>query len=158
MNNTKIERFRRAACTFLLIACTGGALLAQTPPEIDVQRDSDELKVLILPDPGRTMTDSAMVFTNPGASSVIVRCKGYNHQGVIVGRTRTDVPANGLRYIRASDLGNGNTFLGSAKCWSARHAIGTGYIVTKDGLTATRVVSHRHENTEYFRFPVVGYF
>lgn len=142
----------------LLLLVTTSAGLAQTPTEIEVDRDTDELKVLVLPDPGRTMTDTALVFSNPGGSAAIVRCNAYNKNGVWIGRSRTTVPARGVRYIRASDLSGGDNFLGNARCWSARRTIGTGYLVTREGITATRVVSNRHEATEYFRFPVIGYF
>ncbi|MEM9405771.1 MAG: hypothetical protein AAGA81_07025 [Acidobacteriota bacterium] len=142
----------------LLFVLEGGAALAQTPTEVNVDRETDELKVLILPDPGRTMTDTALVFTNPGDSPATVRCNAYDKEGDWIGRTRTLVPGHGLRYIRASDLSGGSSFLGSARCWSARHTIGTGYLVTREGITATRVVSNRHEATEFYRFPVIGYF
>ena len=154
-------RFETKATLFgmlLMLVLSVGAASAQSPTEVNVQRDSEELKVLILPDPGRSMTDTALVFTNPGGSSATVRCNAYNKEGVWIGRTRTVVPGDGLRYIRASDLSGGSTFIGSARCWSARRTIGTGYLVTREGITATRVVSHRHEATEYFRFPVIGYF
>ena len=159
MERTRTAAAARGGVTLALFLIAAVALpsvtLAQTPPEVDVQRNSDELKTLVVPDPTRPSTDSALVFTNPGGLDAYVRCNAYDANGNWVGRTRTLVPARGLRYIRASDLSGGAAFLGQAKCWSVRHVIGSGFIVAPGGITPTSVLSHRHEVTQYFRFPVV---
>jgi len=88
-------------------------------PEIDVERDGDALRDEIRPRPVDTdIADTALIFTNQSADVVHVKCLARDQGGSVIGRTVTRVPANGLRYVRASDFSDGRDFVGHADCKS----------------------------------------
>jgi len=95
-------------------------------PEIDIERDGDALRDEIRPRPIDTdIADTALVFTNETAAIVEVKCIARNQNGTVVGRTRTRLPAHGLRYLRASDFSDGRDFIGHATCKSSGHVAAT---------------------------------
>jgi len=69
---------------------------------------------LITPDVD--VVDTALVFNNPRNHKTLIAWVGYNANGRALGRAYTVVPANGVRFIRASDISNGRDYLGSASC------------------------------------------
>ena len=74
----------------------------------------------------------------------------------MIGRTATAVPANGLRYIRASDLANGRDFIGSARCWTGGDIIATAVFLAPGAVTSLDVEQHRHPLKGRVRFPLVA--
>jgi len=93
-------------------------------PVVEVDRDGDQLRDEIRPRPVDTdRADTALVFTNRSQGVVQVRCMSRTHNGEIIGQAGTQVPPNGLRYIRASDFSEGRDYLGSAECKSDRRVL-----------------------------------
>ena len=91
---------------------------------IEAGRHGDQLRDEIRPRPIDTdRADTALVFTNRSQGVVQVRCMSRTHNGEIIGQAGTQVPPNGLRYIRASDFSNGRDYLGSAECKSDRRVL-----------------------------------
>ena len=142
----------RLALTVTLVLFAAGAV-AQT--EVQVDRTPDELRTLLEPNPSVVTTDTAIVFTSVTASLLTVRCTARDGDGNIIGRTRTRVPGYGVRFVRASDLGNGQAFLGRAKCWSSRPMATSAFIVTAGGITVARAREHHHDGTDHVLVPVV---
>ena len=141
---------RMALCVTLVLSASGA--LAQT--EVAVDRMPDELKTMLEPSPTAVTTDTAIVFTSLFGSAQLVRCTARDGDGNIIGRSVTRVPAYGVRFVRASDLGNGQAYLGRVRCRSSRQMITSAFIVTAGGITAARVREHQHDGTIYAHVPV----
>lgn len=83
---------------------------------LKVTGDSTELQAMLKKTPDVDVVDTALVFNNPRNHKTLVAWVGYNANGRALGRAYTVVPANGVRFIRASDISNGRDYLGSASC------------------------------------------
>lgn len=87
----------------------------------EVDRDVADLPTEIRPRPiDVDVVDTALVFTNTANVDRRIVCVGFDKQGQKVGRVLVKLPALGLRYVLASDLADGQDFVGSAQC--ATHA------------------------------------
>lgn len=124
--------------------------------ENEVARNADELRTDIASSIDRDVADTALVFSNGGGGAQRVACRGFDSSGRVVGRTVTAVPPNGLRYIRASDLGNGTDFVGSARCWTGRGVIASAVFLAPGAITNLDVASNEHRWGVRVRFPVVA--
>ncbi len=142
---------RIALCVTLILSAS--AALAQT--EIAVDRTPAELQPLLEPDPTLVTTDTAIVFTSVIGATTTVRCTARDGDGNLIGRTITRIPGYGVRFVRASDLGNGQAYLGNVRCWSGRRMVTSAFIVGPGGVTAAKARAHEHDGTHYAFVPVV---
>ena len=99
----------------------GGAAHAQDDalalPAVEIGRDVAALSDEIRPRPKDIdVADTILVFTSSNRRVRVVRCVARDGQGQAVGRTLTRVPAHGQSYIRASDISNGQDFVGHVQC------------------------------------------
>ncbi len=126
--------------------------------EVDVARDTVELRgdMADAIEHRIDVADTALVFNNTGRGSRRVICRAFNQNGRVIGRTATAVPANGLRYIRASDLAHGRDFVGSARCWTGANVVATAVFLAPGAITSLDVEQHTHPWKEHVRFPLVA--
>lgn len=122
---------------------------------LEITRDASELQAMLKTTPDIDVIDTALVFNNPRNHRTLVACVGYSANGRALGRAYTVVPANGVRFIRASDISNGRDFLGSASCKARARIIPASFIVGVGFSDApARVVNGW--NASSMRFPVVA--
>ena len=129
---------------------------ADEVPEVDLSRDAFELRDEIRVRPADVdVADTAIIFTSHARRTVDVKCIARDHDGNVVGRTRTQVPPRGLRYIRASDFSEGRDFVGHAECKSNRRVTANAVFF---GVEITDLFSHskRRGRAMYHRFPVIA--
>ena len=128
---------------------------AQTAPaEVLIERDVDELSDEFETDLRQPLiADTLITFTNTRASRQKVLCVALDKNGATIGRTRTHVPGNGLRYVRASDFSNGGPFIGSVRCRTWGRVIATAVFVGP-GVTDLPVHQGRHDET--IQIPLVA--
>ena len=125
-------------------------------PEIDVDRDGDALRDEIRPRPvDSDIADTALVFTNLTGNHVDVPCIARDQSGSLIGRTRTRLPARGLRYLRASDFSDGRDFVGHAECKSNGHAAATAVLFGAE-ITDLPATSRRRGRGMHHRFPLIA--
>lgn len=122
---------------------------------LEVIRDATELQAMLKKAPDVDVVDTALVFNNPRRHKTLVACIGYNANGRVLGRAYTVVPANGVRFIRASDISNGRDFLGSASCRARARLIPASFIVGVGFSDAPAKVVHSWDESG-MRFPVVA--
>jgi hypothetical protein len=109
---------------------------ADTGPKID--RGSVELSdaVRVLPeDRDRDFVNTALIFTSTSRTRSEVICLARDGNGQVVGRAWAGVPGRGLRFILASDFGNGADFVGSVKCATNGRMAGTALLLGPTGVT-----------------------
>ncbi|MCP3985931.1 MAG: hypothetical protein GY723_16235 [bacterium] len=156
----------RPVLTLLVLALLAAPSFAESDTEIEIDRPADELsEELTNPvDPeDPDAVDSALVFTSNGGPAA-VRCVARNGNGDRVGHpVIVKLPADGLRWVRASDLSNGTDFVGSARCTSLGSVAGSGFVVGPHGATnlrvsknRTRLGRHGKRFTHHLRFPVIA--
>ncbi|MCS5636949.1 MAG: hypothetical protein NZ990_10555 [Myxococcota bacterium] len=120
--------------------------------EIEISRDAAELQAQIdLRD--RDLVDTALVFTNIGLGSARVACRAFDANGDPVGRIRMHVPANGLRFVLASDLSHGQDFVGHVMCRTGR-VIGSAVLLAPSAITDLKARPMRRLGSTLF--PVVA--
>jgi len=125
-------------------------------PQIDIERDGDALRDEIRPRPHDTdVADTALVFTSHVAQVVYVKCVARDQSGTVVGRTRTRLPARGLRYLRASDFSDGRDFVGHADCKSSGHVTATGILFGAE-ITDLPSKSRRRGRGMQHEFPLIA--
>ena len=122
---------------------------------LEVIRDATELQAMLKKSPDVDVVDTALVFNNPRKHKTLVVCVGYSANGRALGRAYTVVPANGVRFIRASDISNGRDFLGSASCRARARLIPASFIVGVGFSDAPAKVVHGWDESG-MRFPVVA--
>lgn len=113
----------------LMLAPVGAAWGDDVPEGVEVTRDAAELQEALHPPQDIDLTDTALVFTNPSEKPGFVTCAGLNANGQKVGRIWLRVPANGLRFVFASDLSDDVDFIGSARCRAWPQMIGSGFLL-----------------------------
>ena len=139
------------------VAIAGDAVSVDSGEDIGIQvvRGADQLQAMLKRRPDVDVIDTALVFNNPRRHKTLIACVGYGANGNVLGRAYTVVPANGLRFIRASDISNGRDFLGSAKCKARARVIPSSFIVGVGFSDApARVVNGWDDSS--IRFPVVA--
>lgn len=125
-------------------------------PLVEVDRDGDQLRDEIRPRPTDVdVADTALVFTNRSLRPVEIRCISRGHNGAIIGQAGTQVPASGLRYIRASDFSNGRDYVGSAECKSDRRIISSAILFGEEITRLDSKSRRRGRGMNHF-FPVVA--
>lgn len=148
--------------TVLLLALLATPVLAQSIPEVEIDRPADELPDALGPDPiDPDRLDSVLVFTSTG-NPAAVRCTANDGNGDPIGSAVTvPLPADGLRWIRASDLSDGADFVGSAHCTSLGKAAGSAFLVGPRGATdlpahRTRKRGSGRRYVHHLHFPVAA--
>ena len=121
----------------------------------EVVRNGAELQDMLKLDRDADVIDTALVFNNPRRHRTLIVCVGYNSNGRVLGRAHTVVPANGVRFIRASDISDGRDFLGSAECKARARVIPSSFIVGVGFSDAPARVVHGWDDTA-IRFPIVA--
>ena len=97
------------------------------------------------------------MFTNPRGQETLVYCVALDADGRALGRARVRVPAQGLRFMLASDLASGVDFIGSAECRSRDRVIPSAFVLGPGLSDATARVNHAWDETR-IRFPVIASF
>jgi len=128
--------------------------------EVLISREVDTLPDDIEPKPeDPDSTDTALVFSNLARTDGAVHCVAYNKNGEAIGRSKTELPPLGLRYIRASDISNSEDFVGQVHCRSRSHVIGS-VVFIGAGLTDLPARNHRIGKSRWSRiqFPLVVHY
>lgn len=120
----------------LTLPTTAGAQDAETVPVIEVERLALELRDRIErpPEEDPDLADTALVFTNVMNRDALVRCRAFDGDGDVIGRARLRVPPRGVRWLLASDLSQGEDFIGSTHCFVTTRVRGTAVFIGP-GLT-----------------------
>jgi len=122
--------------------------------EIEITRDAAQLQAHIdVRD--RDQFDTALVFTNLGNQSARIACRAFAANGDPVGRVWLHVPANGLRFVLASDLSHGEDYIGHVMCRTGR-VIGSAVLLGPSSLTDVAARPMRRLGSTVF--PVVATF
>lgn len=124
---------------------------------VEIAREIDALPDEIEPDPDAPdLADTALVFTNMSRRSAWVKCVGFNKNGEPVGRTSTRVPPLGLRYVLASDISNGEHFIGQVQCKPKGPLVGSVVFI---GPSITDLpVRNGNLGKSRIRFPLVAHY
>ena len=153
-----------AVCSLLFTmssyAASGAAVADAVPIDgegigVEVTRLEPELMDMLKMDRDIDVIDTALIFNNPRGKRTLVTCVGYSANGRALGRAFTVVPANGVRFIRASDISDGRDFLGSARCEARYRVVPSSFIVGVGFSDAPARVVHGWDNTS-IRFPIVA--
>ena len=138
MTSSKNSFARNILWVALLALVVPGSAWAQVDAfsaieEIEIGRDATQLPADIdVRD--RDSVDTALVFTNLGDARARIACRAFNSHGDPVGRTWMHIPPNGLRYVLASDLSNGQDFVGHVMCRTGR-VISSAVLIGPSALT-----------------------
>ena len=100
---------------------------------VEIDRPLEDLPDDLQPvpeDSGRA--DTVLLFTNPSRRPVTVRCVGFDRAGDPIGRIRTAVGPHGLKHVLASDLSNGEDYLGQVHCSASGRVIPSAVLVGPD--------------------------
>ncbi len=108
----------------------------------EIVRDAAELPDIIR-DRDPDVINTALVLTSQGGPRSVAYCVAFNAAGEKIGRAWVKVPANGLRIVLASDVSAGVDFVGSLRCVSRGHLVGSAFIVGP-GLTDATVHNAFH--------------
>ena len=122
---------------------------------IQVVRDATEPQAMLKPRPDVDVIDTALIFNNPRRHKTLVACAGYDANGRVLGRAYTVVPANGVRFLRASDISNGRDFIGSAQCKARARVIPSSFVVGVGFSDAPAEIVNGWDNSS-MRFPIVA--
>lgn len=124
---------------------------------VEISRDIDTLPDVIEPDPSdMDVADTALVFTNLSRRTSWVKCVGFNKNGEPVGRTKTQIPPLGLRYVRASDISNGVDFIGQVQCKPVGLVVGS--VVFVGPALTDLPVRNGHLGVSRIHFPLVAHY
>ena len=138
----------------VFVSPLAGAAEAVPVAEVVVDRDGAELRER-LAQPDVDAFDTAFVFSNRSAVRAAVVCHGFDHAGTPVGRVRVVVPANGLRFALASDLGDGADFLGRVDCATGNlGVIGSAFLLGAPGIENLPVASSVTRRVQTMTIPV----
>ena len=124
---------------------------------VEISRELDTLPEELESDPAAPdLADTALVFTNMSRRSAWVKCVGFDENGEPVGRTSTRVPPLGLRYVLASDISNGERFIGQVQCKRKGPLVGSVVFI---GPSITDLpVRNGNLGKSRIRFPLVAHY
>lgn len=143
----------------LILSMMSVGVSAQEPAEIEIDRDPTDIAEILHPDPDRDSVDTAIVFTSLQPTYAVIRCKGFGHNGHVIGNVRLLVPPNGLRYLRGSDVSAGRDFIGHVRCSTSGASVtASAFIVGTGSLANAPVEELRLDSVTNFRVPVVASF
>lgn len=155
--NQRWTTMSRPALAGALGLLLSASVTAQEIDAVEVDRGAIDIRAVLVPRPDVDSTDTALVFSNPGAEASVVVCAGSDANGVGVGRAKTEVPPGGVRLILASDLSDGADFVGSARCKSRTRLTPSAFVVGPGLSDAPAQVVRRRDGPEY-AFPIVATF
>lgn len=125
---------------------------------VDVDRDGPQLHAQIRDHrPDLDTVDTALVFTAVRPAPAVVRCRGYNDNGRLVGTVRLRVPGRGLRYVLASDISRGRDFVGSVVCKTSGKILPTAVLLAH-GITDLGVERGEGDYSAVMLFQLVATF
>jgi len=142
----------------LLLAGSAGAqdalAVAGGDDGVEIVRHEDSLPDDLRPRPvdDPRVADTALIFTSFSAEDSRVLCVGFDRNGRIAGRAWTKLPGLGLRYILASDISNGDIFVGHVQCGTSRGVRASALFLGPDVTDLPAVQGVRK------RFPVVAHY
>ncbi len=129
---------------------------------VEIVRDGADLAVELDVRPDRDTTDTAIVASSVGDANVdsaVVICRAFDANGQRIGIAKMQVPARGLRYLRASDITNGQDYVGQVRCTARPHTVAvTAYLVAPSGITDLKSRQHSHRGVSHTLVPVTASF
>jgi len=158
---------RAALCCLATLALAApapaqeAAATAATPQEADLEevelgRSPAELRYHVDAKPiDRDVLDTAVIFTNAGRAPGRANCVAFDDDGIPVGRFQVKLPGAGLRFVLASDIGNGRDFVGSVSCRTRGDVLGSAVLLGAQ-VTNLDVVHSHHSGMFQLRFPLVA--
>ena len=156
--SNSFRSFLLAGATVLAFAAPAHAQRA-VETELGDARPEAELRV-DLREAMEHDTDSvntALVFNNPNAEVAAVLCRAYDSNGNYVGRRIFRLPANGVRYVRASDFSGGGDYIGSAICSSRSRVAASAVLLAPGAITNLDVIqSDPWDDSNRTRFPLIA--
>jgi hypothetical protein len=151
---TSTGLFALTAMLFGTLGLTFAASAESLPAEVLIERDVDTIPDEIETDVRQPLVaDTLITFTNSKPNTQNVFCTAFGKNGTAIGRTRTKIPGDGLRYVRASDFSSGNPFVGSVKCRTWGRVVATAVFVGP-GVTSLPVRQGGHDGS--IRVPLVA--
>ena len=150
-------RLIRITLGILSLCLVAGTATAQDDTEAPlIDRGADELSdaVDVRPD-DIDFVDTALVFSNATDVDASVVCIGYDADGNAVGTAMASPPANGLRFLFASDLSGGADFAGRVACKARGRVSGTAILLGPSGVSDLPSNSVRKRRATAMGFPVV---
>ncbi len=140
-----------ALCSSVVVAQE----LADTVVEKEIDRDVSELDPRpVDPRPDQDVFNTAIVLTSYQGRDQVVRCVGFNARGNIVGKVRTKLPGDGVRLVFASDIADGEDYLGKVTCASRGDVVGSAYLVGPE-FNDLAVINESERAGSFIRVPVV---
>lgn len=122
---------------------------------IEIARDAAEMRDSMRPQADVDVLNTALVFNNPRGHRALIVCKAKNGNGEKLGRAFTVVPAGGVRIILASDLSDGEDFIGSAICYARSRIIPSAFVLG-NAFSDAPTRTNRRRNVTTLRFPIVA--
>lgn len=98
--------------------------------------------------------DTALILTNQSRQVVKARCIAYDHSGQAMGRAWVRLPANGMRIFLASDIVTARNFVGSVRCKTRGHVLGSAFILGS-AFSSAQVKNTRSWDESRISAPVV---
>ena len=162
INSLSVSSLSRTIVAVLLFGSPSLAVAAGTRVDdagrLDESRPTEELEVDMRAavDRDTDVANTALTFNNVGVSAAIVVCRAFDGRGTALGIRAVHVPANGLRYLRASDFADGADFVGSAVCKSRVRVHGSAVFLAPGALTNLNVIHNVRKRVTTIRFPLVA--
>ncbi len=123
----------------------------------EIARPIDQLPDELEPRPeDPDVADTALVFTNIYNRAARVRCVAFDKQGEAIGRTSTRIPPRGVRYVLASDMSDGEDFVGQVQCIPYGRIVGSAVFIGP-GLTDVPVRTGKIGKSRIY-FPLVAHY
>ena len=148
------------------LVLAGAALLAaaapawaQTVVDLDESRSEAELRVDMRDAVERDtdVVNTALVFNNTSPDVSHVICLAHDAQGQYLARRIVRIPAQGVRYLRASDFATRGDFIGSATCTSRARIAATAVLLAPGAITNLDVIqADRWDDANRMRFPLIA--
>jgi len=102
------------------------------------------------------VANTALIFNNTTGQDTLVVCSAYSAEGRMLGRKTAQIPARGLRYLRASDISKGVDFIGSAVCSSRARVAASAVFLAPGAMTNLDVIQLGPWDDTSIRFPLVA--
>jgi len=137
----------------LLTSLAAGAQEIDPP---DVVHEEALLEELLVEPVDAPNLNTALVFSSLADVELRVVCRARNAQGQPIGHAGVRVPAQGVRFLLASDFSDGEPFLGQVRCLSPRGIRGSGFARSANGVTDVPSPELKAGRGLLIHFPVVA--
>ncbi len=117
--------------------------------DVEVVHDASDLQAEV-DRPDRDHVDTVMAFTNLARNAARVQCAAFNANGEIVGTLWVGIPANGMRFVLASDFSETEDFTGHARCRTNSRILSTSILLTPTAITDLSVRQIRRPGMTVF--------